>query len=87
MMPRRHGPLYLERAAYRRRRLADATRLLPLATLAVLLVPVWLVPAAMSGAGGMIWLFGLWFAVIIASALLHRRLARGRSPEDSSDEL
>ncbi len=44
-------PIFLERAAYRRRRLLDAARLLPMVTLAALLLPVWLMPAAMSGAG------------------------------------
>ena len=56
-------------------------------TLAALLLPVWLMPAAMSGAGGMIWLFGLWLVVIAASALLHWRLGRGPRAGDPPDAL
>ncbi|MFD1797324.1 hypothetical protein ACFSC1_15170 [Paracoccus aurantiacus] len=68
-------PIFLERAAYRRRRLKDAARILPIVTLAALLLPVWLMPDALSGAGGMIWLFALWLLVIAVSAVLHRRLS------------
>ncbi|MDO5606379.1 MAG: hypothetical protein Q4G25_14580 [Paracoccus sp. (in: a-proteobacteria)] len=75
-------PIFLERAAYRRRRLADAARVLPVAVLAALLLPVWLAPQMVSGAGGMIGFFALWLLVIIASALLHRRL--GRIPPDEA---
>lgn len=80
-------PIFLERAAYRRRRLMDAARLLPILTLGVLLLPVWLAPAQMSGAGGMIWLFAVWLAVILASAALHARLGRKTRPGDPPDEL
>lgn len=80
-------PIFLERAAYRRRRLRDAARLLPVVTIVALFVPVWLMPAALSGAGGMVALFVLWFLVILASGLLHRRLGRPPSPEGSPDEL
>ena len=80
-------PIFLERAAYRRRRLLDAARLLPMVTLAALLLPVWLMPATMSGAGGLIWLLGLWLVVIAASALLHWRLGRGPRAGDPPDAL
>ncbi|SDD28596.1 hypothetical protein SAMN05421538_101286 [Paracoccus isoporae] len=75
-------PIFLERSAYRRRRLGDAAKLFPVVTLCALLVPVWLAPAALSGAGGVIWIFSLWLTVVIASALLHRRLARKPKPAD-----
>ena len=80
-------PIFLERAAYRRRRLMDAARLLPMVTLAALLLPVWLMPGLISGARGMIGLFGLWLVVIAASALLHWRLGRGPRAGDPPDAL
>lgn len=80
-------PIFLDQAAYRRRRLQDAARLLPLMTLCLLLLPVWLVPQAMSGAGGVVALFVLWLLAIIASAAIHRRLRRRPSGEMPADEL
>lgn len=80
-------PIFLERTAYRRRRLGDAAKLWPVVTLCALLLPVWLAPDALSGAGGMIWVFALWLLVVIASALLHRRLARKPKSAEPPNEL
>ena len=80
-------PIFLERGAYRRRRLKDAARLLPIVTLILRLGPVWLAPAPLSGAGGPVGLFSLWLAVVIASRLLHRRLSRASPEEARGDEL
>ncbi|MFV0409951.1 MAG: hypothetical protein ACK5LJ_09740 [Paracoccus sp. (in: a-proteobacteria)] len=80
-------PIFLDQAAYRRRRLQDAARLLPLMTLCALLFPVWLVPQAMPGAGGVVILFAIWLLAIIASAVIHHRLRRRPSVEMSADEL
>ena len=80
-------PIFLERAAYRRRRLQDAARLLPVVTMVALLVPVWLAPQALSGAAGMVALFTLWFLVILGSGVLHRRLGRPSASEGNTDEL
>lgn len=72
-------PLFLERASFRRRRLGDAARVLPvLAALAVML-PVWWLPRSFSFAAGAIWLFGLWAALILAVWLLHRALIRAEA--------
>ncbi|MFN3274473.1 MAG: hypothetical protein ACK41U_07350 [Paracoccus sp. (in: a-proteobacteria)] len=72
-------PLFLERASFHRRRLGDAARILPvLATLAVLL-PVWWVPRAVSYAGGAVWFFALWAALIVAVWALHRALLRAEA--------
>lgn len=67
-------PLFLERASYRRRRLGDAARILPVLALALLLLPVWWMPELVSLTGGAIWLFGLWAGVIALTALLHATL-------------
>lgn len=85
-------PLFLERASFRRRRLGDAARVLPvLAALAVML-PVWWLPGAFSFGAGAIALFGFWAVLILAVWVLHRALIRaeaatmragGGSPGDS----
>ena len=72
-------PLFLERASFRRRRLGDAARVLPVAATALMLVPVWWVPRSLSFAGGAVWFFGLWAALIVAVMALHRALLRAES--------
>ena len=64
--------VFLEREGYRQRRLRDALRLLP-----VLGLLLWLVPIAWpgeSGAGLVLYLFGVWLLLIILSVLLTARL-------------
>lgn len=69
-------PLFLERASFRRRRLGDAARVVPILALLLILVPVWWVPERVSFTGGAIWLFALWAALIVAIGALHRALRR-----------
>lgn len=68
-------PLFLERSSYRRRRLGDAARVLPVLALVLILVPVWWVPEAVSLTAGAIWLFGLWAMLIVLTAALHIALS------------
>lgn len=71
------GPVFVERRAYRRRRLTDAARLLPILGVVLMCLPLlWA-----GGAEGpvkttyaMIYLFGLWLALVAISALLVRYL-------------
>lgn len=72
----RRPPLFLERHGYRRRRLADALRLLP-----VLGALLWLLPllwdlegAGTHGASTLLYLFGTWAALVVACAALVSRL-------------
>ena len=66
--------LFLDRAAYRRRRLIDATRMLPFAlALVVLVPPVWL-PHHFSFATGTLWLALGWIATIAVTAALHHAI-------------
>ena len=69
-------PLFLERASFRRRRLGDAARVLPVLAAGLILVPVWWMPAQVSFAAGAVWLFGLWAGLIAAIWALHRALRR-----------
>ena len=76
--PRR--PLFLERANYRGRRLADAARILPVAGAFLFLLPILWQPANSEPHGttdDWLYLFGVWAALILAAGLLAPRLMRG----------
>ena len=62
-------PLFLERASFRRRRLGDAARVLPVLALVAILLPVWWLPAGVSLAFGAVWLFGTWAVLIVLEGL------------------
>lgn len=72
-------PLFLERASFRRRRLGDAARVLPVLTALTVLLPVWWVPAGVSFAAGAIALFVLWAVAIVAIYVLHRALIKAEA--------
>ena len=64
----RREPLFLARQSYRRRRLEDAAKLLP-----ILGAILFLLPLLMTGAGTArqgLFLFGAWFGLILATALI-----------------
>lgn len=76
-------PLFLERRSYRRRRLADAARLLPLLGAALFLSPVlWFAEggAGPGTAAGGIYLFAVWTALILGAAVMSRGLTRNEAP-------
>lgn len=68
-------PVFLERQVYRRRRLMDGARILPVAGLVALLLPVlWAGSGEATTAREAIYLFGIWFLLILAAFLLSRPL-------------
>ncbi len=72
-------PKFLARDNYRRRRLIDAARMLPLVGVFLILVPILWQPAATAEpdtARGFIYLFVVWVALIAAAFVLSRRLSR-----------
>ena len=78
--------MFLERRLYRRRRMMDAARLLPLVGLLLFLAPLLWAPTPGEGAStahGMIYLFTIWALLIVISAVLSRWLAdpRGEGPD------
>jgi hypothetical protein len=82
--PRPREPLFLERQTYRRRRLMDGARVLPVVGAAFFLLPVlWAGPggegAARTAAGG-IYVFLIWLVLIGGAALISRRLIRSHEP-------
>lgn len=85
-MSRRLQPLFLERESYRRRRLADAARLLPVAGLIAVILPVlWLRPdgEGLNIAAEAVYLFALWGVLIALSTALSRALMANPPPRRS----
>ena len=68
--PRRH--LFVERQTYRRRRLQDAARFLPVLGIVLILVPLlWAEgPEGVSMSGAIRYLFILWAALVAAALVL-----------------
>jgi len=81
-------PKFVARTSYRRRRLIDAARLLPMLGLFLVLLPIlWRTaetPEPDTAWGG-IYLFASWFVLIVASFLLSRVLARAEPPASGTD--
>ena len=79
-------PVFLIRRSYRRRRLGDAARLLP-----VLGLVLFALPAAGLGEGRgatqVVFLFLAWAALILAAGLVSRRLTKEAAPSDAQPEL
>jgi peptidoglycan/LPS O-acetylase OafA/YrhL len=74
-MTNRRSPLFLERETYRRRRIMDGARVLPVLGFVLILLPVlWTQGGQMGTAGEAVYLFVLWFLLILAAALLSRPL-------------
>jgi hypothetical protein len=83
------APIFVARERYRRRRLGDAARVLPVLGAALVLLPLLgaeLDPWSTSGAK--LYLFAVWLGLIIAAGLLSRALGTrvageaGTDPED-----
>jgi hypothetical protein len=88
-MRRPRTPLFLERSRYRRRRLGDAARLLPLFGLMLILLPMLWSPDATGAARLTAWegvyLFVVWAGLILAAAVLSRALAAGGAGKPDDD--
>ncbi|MEM8578983.1 MAG: hypothetical protein AAGF60_14130 [Pseudomonadota bacterium] len=75
-------PVFLERRSYRRRRMLDALRLMPLLGLGLFMLPLFW-PASVDEAGSPVpmsvaisYVFGAWAVLIVLSALLWALLRR-----------
>ncbi|QYZ70834.1 hypothetical protein [Neotabrizicola shimadae] len=90
MPVRPSSPLFLARASYRRRRLIDAARLLPLAGAFLFLLPVLWAPSDLPAGVGRdtamdgLYLFAAWALLILAAALMAPGLSAD-PPQDDPD--
>jgi len=84
------GPtVFLERRTYRRRRLRDAARLVPLIGAVLLILP--LLGQQEAGAqrattGVGIYVFGVWLGLIVFSAVTARALSRGMGSGEADEQ-
>ena len=78
-MARPSKTIFLERQSYRRRRLADAAKLLPLIGFVLILMPILWADEART-AGGIIYLFSVWAILIAVVGFVSRGLS-GTEPE------
>jgi hypothetical protein len=87
-MPNSGQPLFLARRSYRRRRMMDAARLLPVVGAVLFMLPVLWRPAetplADTGPGA-IYLFGVWGLLIVAAVLLSRALGPALKDDEEAD--
>ncbi len=74
------APPFLARRAYRRRRLQDFARALPVLGLVLFLLPLAGGSVRTTGGTG-IWLFACWGGLVLTSALIAPYLVRDASPE------
>lgn len=82
---RPRAPLFLARAVYRKRRLRDAARLLPILGLFLLMLPaLWAGPAP--GGRDWVYVFAVWAGLIGLAAALSPGLAEPESGKDEDGE-
>lgn len=77
------GPVFLERESYRRRRLGDAARLVPLLGLILLLVPA-LWASSNRTEVAIIYIFTVWAFLIVLIGAISRHLTKGALSEEET---
>ncbi|MCE5974822.1 hypothetical protein LZA78_15140 [Sinirhodobacter sp. WL0062] len=89
-MPQTGQPLFLARRSYRRRRMMDAVRMLPVLGMVLFLLPsLWLpgeTPRPDTGRGGL-YLFAVWAGLVVLAFGLARGLAPAMEEEERTEEL
>jgi len=77
-------PVFLERRTYRRRRMMDAARLLPVIGVLLFLVPLlWQPGENATTARGVSYVFVIWAVLIVAAGWLSRKLKQPEGDEPS----
>lgn len=82
------SPVFVERRTYRRRRLVDAARLLPVLGVALICLPLlWISEGGpkTSTTYAMIYFFGLWVALTVVTGLLSKYLNEDDAPQPEDD--
>lgn len=90
MIGRGRTPLFLAEASYRRRRLHDASRMVPVLGAVLFLGPLLLGPGGGGTRGVLIYLFVVWLALVVAAAVVARQIGRdrdrARQPGEGADD-
>lgn len=86
-MARHRPPVFLARASYRRRRLRDAARLLPILGLVLLLLPLAWTPEGRLNLSSLdvIYFFLVWLGLIGLAAAFAPGLRRGSGTPEEED--
>ncbi|MGL4281661.1 MAG: hypothetical protein ACRCS0_14960 [Albidovulum sp.] len=88
-MTQRPAPLFLARKSYRRRRMTDAARLLPIVGVFLILMPILWQPAitpAPDTGYGVAYLFIVWTLLILAARVISHFVAgRADASEDAAE--
>ena len=87
-MAKRIAPLFLARKSYHRRRMMDAARLLPVAGIFFILLPILWQPAstpAPDTAFGLVYLFVVWPLLIIVARVVSHLVAEAPDETDEAD--
>ena len=77
-------PLFLARQGYRRRRIVDAARVLPLLGIFLFFLPLLWWQGATSRGG--IYLFIVWLVLIVLAAILRRLIGEDEEPVSPVEE-
>ena len=83
-MSRPPEPVFLERQSYRRRRLSDAARMMPILGLVLIFVPLLWAEEATT-ANGILYIFSVWAILIAVTRVISRRLSDYNPFEKSPD--
>lgn len=84
-MKRTRAPLFLKRGSYRKRRLRDGARMLPVLGMFLFLLPILWSPgetARADTATDGLYLFAVWFGLVLVAALM----APGLAEDSATDE-
>ena len=88
-MTKRPAPVFLARKSYRRRRMTDAARLLPVVGVFLILLPILWQPASTAAPDtgyGVAYLFIVWTLLILAARVISHFAARvANESEDAPD--
>jgi hypothetical protein len=81
----RSGPVFLERANYRRRRVIDAVRLLPVLGALLWAVPLLWTPGETSSSAALLYIFGIWLGLVVLAVVLSVGLGRSGWSAEQTD--
>ncbi|MGX9350719.1 hypothetical protein ACS3QZ_05930 [Shimia sp. W99] len=87
-MNERRKSVFLERQSYRRRRLVDTIRILPVVGALLWSVPLLWPTGEESGVAtsdAIVYVFVVWFGLVVAGAFLARAVAKGNVGEDPEE--